>query len=748
MNIKYCFFVLWAAILLCSPIASTAQQGTEPLSLPVLSDNFLAPWSIYGSNTLKTEYYDVKGNKASSPYGFEGLEYYNEITLNLSRNITAYNQWQARISGVMNHSNYRSNNFGFIPERIYLMNERGDVDIPFRFEAGDVYSYLSYRTLQRSIKGLQIELQPDFGDDEDRLHSISIISGTTQSSWTKLHVNEDYTNGLSWLIDDLSFGRWSLNWINNFRDNDINTGTIDRTQNVFSLAGEKRIRLGSEQITMEGEVGQFSGDHDGLNGVASGQNKNDTALFLQLRGISQTPISYRFRFEANGQDYRPNGSIVTPDRISYEGFLGWLFAGGIQARGRTQLFRSNWKTGNPTDTVTYGLNLSGPVLPLIFNRLSMNVDSFIQRVEDENKSTDQAINAFSINLNKRISENWNGRLSFNRHHTDNQLLGTADTTSRQAGFAIDRSIQFLGFKGSFGPGIAVSRTHGSNVNSTFITPTLAVYLNSDGHSLGYNMSYLRQDHRNPGSEDLENQDHNLNYRYTSGSNTFGLQFTTNHRDPDQTESTESYKLAFSWTYAFGRPARLPGSPGVNITDTTPVPKALDETSTAIPALWQFHPGISVSSVKNRMKSAKALIAETLPGIVVYETRLLKSIYERQRVGLIHDSGKLTKSALIVEIENPGSSESIMQSYEQVQKVLLDNLGKPAQFFERGDVSASLATDIRNGHFIRLIEWDINGAVLRMGIPRRLDNKILIEVQFASSFPVKSDPFWSIEELRL
>ena len=39
--------------------------------------DFLDPWAITGSNTMRWEYYDVSGDEAASPYPFTGGQFYN-----------------------------------------------------------------------------------------------------------------------------------------------------------------------------------------------------------------------------------------------------------------------------------------------------------------------------------------------------------------------------------------------------------------------------------------------------------------------------------------------------------------------------------------------------------------------------------------------------------------------------------------------------------------------------------------------
>jgi hypothetical protein len=79
--------------------------------------------------------------------------------------------------------------------------------------------------------------------------------------------------------------------------------------------------------------------------------------------------------------------------------------------------------------------------------------------------------------------------------------------------------------------------------------------------------------------------------------------------------------------------------------------------------------------------------------------------------------------------------------------MINYFGDPSRFYEMGKISDRLFNDINDGSFIRLYEWDTSYGIIRLGIPRRLDRKIEIEIQYAKEFPPVSYTLWGMEEVK-
>ena len=135
------------------------------------------------------------------------------------------------------------------------------------------------------------------------------------------------------------------------------------------------------------------------------------------------------------------------------------------------------------------------------------------------------------------------------------------------------------------------------------------------------------------------------------------------------------------------------------------------------------------------------------GLVVYEATLLEDIDERQRLVLVPENGDLATSALIVEFTDPTDPAATARAYEKVQEALLKRYGSPSFNFERGGFTANLVDDVNADRLIRITEWATDDGTIRLGIPRRLDLQVRMEVQHARNFPSPGDTRWSIERVR-
>lgn len=371
-----------------------------------------------------------------------------------------------QISGVINDDDYRSRFDGVVPERLNLTRENGDSRLPYRLEVGDYFSYYSFLTLQRSLKGAQVELQPVI-DAGGRRHSFIFTAGADEPDWRDLTFEDNFTTGASWLMQDDILGALSVNFVHNFRDNSNVLGTLDRSQYVLSIAGEKPFRLFGHQLLLEGEAAHFSGDHNGLTGAASGQDRDENGYFLDLSGHSTTqPWDYRLRFDYYGQDFRPQGAIVTPDRRSVELHSGWRFDSGVRMRARVQRFEDNFETSNELTTRTYGVNFNGPLLNPFLPDVTGSLDAFIQNRDDEMSTVSSLAQTVSLDLNKPLPYDWNGRLGLFIQNIDDSAPANADNLTRQFNLSADHAIEIAGFNGYITPGLLLRTVRKGGNDST------------------------------------------------------------------------------------------------------------------------------------------------------------------------------------------------------------------------------------------------------------------------------------------
>lgn len=691
----------------------------------------LPSFHITGSNTVRTEYYDARGDKTQSPYTHMGDLYsYDEINLNFTKRNTPHDMWKGQIFGVINGSPYRSNFYGAVPEKLNITREKGDTYIPFRFEMGDIYSYFSYRTLQTSLKGIQLDLQPF--QDSKRRHSILISSGAQIPSWRDFHIDDSYFNGISYLVEDEKYGKYSVNFVYNTRQGSDDLGTLWRSQFVYSLAGQNTVTLFNQKLLLEGEISMFKGDHDGITDAESGQHRNDKGIFFQALGSSKLPLTYRIRYEEYGKDFRPAGAAVSSATRNMEGHLGWSFTKGFQVRGRLQKTRTGLESNNPTDTVTYGINLTGPLGSL---------DATRQDANNKDDTVDTLTDTINLNINVPKIYGWTGRIGYQYQNLYNRVAGTEDTEINQISLSADHAIEIFNFKGSITPGVMFRKTANYSSKSSDFSPTFAIRLAGGPHSIDYNINRLDQRRLKTGGTDVLTTTQALNYRYTKDKHIIGLEVSSGYRVPDPGRPIDYYKISAFWTYQFEKQPVIAGRAIAPPKEEIPAPKAIYFD------ISNLSPATKVEDAIARLKRSNIIKPVEEENLLIYETRIFEEIDLRQRLALLHKNNKLTKSAIIIDLGFIDRPNQIIQTFERVRSILLNAYGNPSGFYERGNVGPNLLADIRNGFFIRITEWSRPGGIIRFGMPRRLDGQVRMEIQFAESFPQYTETLWSIEEVR-
>jgi hypothetical protein len=731
-----------AMLFLCFMPCTSVLLAQEP-PLPQAGNDASSPikdaydsLSITGNNTMRYEYYDVIGNEAMSPYQSKGSQFYNEFDMTMTQRNSPYDTWRTQIVGVLNDSAYRSTYHGVVPERLSFFKEKGDTFLPYRFEAGDYFSNLSLRTMQQSLKGAQLEFQP--GSSDIMKNSLLFFSGASNQTWRDFTPSRNYSSGASYLMEHSTWGKMSLNYVNNMQSRDESSRAQYRMQNVMSFAGEKEIKHKLGSTTFEGELGYFNGDHNGQTTPDTGQNKDDFGLFFETRGNGASrQFNYRARFERYGQDYRPQGATITPDRQAVEGYASWRFLTGMELRGRTQFYRDAVSTNNRNDTNTYGLNLSGP----FFSGFTGSIDGFIQDTSNEQGTSKSINNTLSVNLNKPLAYGVNFRPSFFFQKNHSRVANTDDTTTIQPGAGFDVPIAYKNITGIISPGIVYRRVNDGNSSSDNFTFTLSMNLNRNPHSLTVDFNTISQRYRTDGVPDVVTFSPHVLYKYVLKEHTFGMEFNYDGRSPDPGTYTKSTRVAAFWTYHFDKPSK-------QMTASAPARAFAEKQELTHPLRFDdLVPGINIKTALTRLSDASIKSPTELPGLFIYNTPFFEEVMERQKLALVQKGLALNKSLVVIDFDDLRNSNTVMQSFERTRDAMIKRFGAPTSTFDRGNVTVNLINDINNGSFIRLTEWIRPGGTIRFGIPRRVDGRIRMELQYAPSFPSPTETLWSVEEVR-
>jgi len=699
-------------------------------------------WSLSGSHTLRVEHYDLGGNRLAGPYLFDGVQAFDEVSLTATRAFSAWDRLRVQLYGVANASDYRSRDDGLVPERLSVVRENGEGAVPYRVEAGDYFGYFSYRTLQRSLKGLQVELQPGEGQ------SLVLLTGVNQPSWRHLQKDDDFSHGASWLMAIGTATKFGANFVHNARQADPALGTLDRRQSVYSVTGEHAWQAGAQKLRIEGEVAGLRGDHDGAFDATGaridGQDRRGQGVFAQLSGRDAVlPLDYRLRFERYDRDFRPNGAVIQPDRRSLEAFAGWRFPGGLALRGRAQEFLDAFESGNRTKTRTLGANLSGPFgAP---GGVTGQVDLFSQDVSNEAATLDRRSWVASANLGGTLGAGWYAQLGLYHQSVDDRIAGAADPRTSQVMANATRAWSFGPYAGSVSPGLTWRRSRGDAAAVTELSPVVNFSVARAAHSLNASLGRQRLDPRMEGAFDVRTTNARLDYRFVEGRHVFGVEALRYDRVTDQPGgATDTWRVALYWTMAFDKPARaVPAAASAHAA----APAYATPLGQDISALLALAPGGDAESAVRRLRDGGFAAISRQPGLVVAEARLLAEIEERQRLAIVEAAGRIERAGLVIAFDDVSSPQAVARAFERVRKALLDRLGAPAASFEEGAFDAGFVNALGAGRFVRVMEWQAGGGRLRFGIPRRLDGEPRMELQYAPAFGTPRDALWSLEALR-
>lgn len=704
-------------------------------------------WSISATNTLRHDNYHNDGARAASPYFTSGGgKTYNEFYIDFSREFNPWKKASGQFYGVISDSEYRHTDEGFVPERFNVSFENGETKIPYRVEVGDYYSYLTYRTIQTSLKGATIELQPQ-SSKPGRYHSLMFFTGAAQPFYRDLDYADNYNTGASWLVEDPTLGRVSFNLLHNHTDGDSlgTVGLLDGSYYIGSVAIEKPFTVGKWRLNFEGEAAQFYGD-DGNTALT--RDNHSPGYFAQLsgRGLDNQPFDYRLRFEQYGQHFVPSNTVIIPNRQSVEGHIGWRLKSGLQLRARYQHYSDGYESANEQDTELIGANLSGQFIENLADDINGRIDVYQQSITDDFRTIDQETHNLTFNFNKPIAYGYIGQFDGFFQYLNDKTIVNGDLVTRQLSFSVNKGFNIGTINGFITPGLVAREFDGRGNNifdSLELHPTLALNINKDNHRLSANYGLLNQNRRTTGLADISTQTVSFDYVYTMGIHEFGLNADFFDQDVNLGTDTEARRVGLYWTVRLNKPA---GTSELNLAESS---KSLigssynDLLSADLGLLTKIVPGSRMLITESRLEEAGISGGTSFPRAKTYEISLINNIIQRQRLVLDHHKGKLNRSALLIDFDDIGSGFSMQEVFADVRDKLVKAYGNPSNVFEKGRFSNNVMNDINTGRLIRIMEWDTPDGVIRFGIPRRLDGIVRMEVHHASSFSSPRDTLWGV-----
>jgi hypothetical protein len=711
---------------------STARGATDetPTAGEWVFQDALPDWDLGFTNTIRADDYRVAGNRQAAPYTDTGGQIYDEFTLSARRRVSEFERLDVRFSGVSPGSEYRTTEPGFVAERGRVLWEKGDGALPFRAEGGDFFAFQSLRTVQTSLKGGQVEVQPDLGDG--RQHSVQVFTGLQSPTYNELDDDPLLLGGASWLAEDDSWGTFALNAVHGRRDADTVQGTPERTQQVASLAHAIPFELAGQDFDWETEIAGFNGDTDG-----GGQDESSYGLFTELAGRSQDlPLSYRTSLEQYGEDYQPFGAAVRSDQRAAQNYATWRFDGGLSLRGRYLYFRDALSTDNPTDTHTVGTTLSGPVPVARDLGLLGTMDAFVSDIENRDETVETQTQSLTLNLSAPLSERVTGRTTLLGTRNDDQTAGGVTRITRQGTLAVDYDLPLGdGWRGSVSPGVTARYVTGGGKATFDLSPVVSASLSGNGHTLRTSYNRFFQDPRGANGVDTDQETATFAYSYRTGSHRFGVDADYFERRPDGRENSEAWRLGVFYTLNLQRPPVVTAA-----ADRAAAPAGL-------PTMADLAPGQPLSAVQEQLYGAGLGAPIDRPGLLIYEARLLEQIQRRQQLAIEHQGGVVQSTTLAIEFDGVGDGRTAQRTFQEVRALLLRRYGPPDIQIEEGAFGPGLSGALRTGQFLRVYQWPTQAGVLRFGIPSRPDGIVRMEIRHARDLPPPGSADWSLFELR-
>lgn len=683
-------------------------------------------------------YYRSKGPAGS--YRHQHDQYYSNFNFTFENNHNPYNLSRGYVSGVFNDSPYRADRNGLLVERMNLHQENGEYGLPWRLDLGDYHAFTTARTMQRPVKGAQVELQPGKLRSADT--SLLFFSGGVAQDYTNIQYNEDLYQGASFLMA-WPESRLSLNYTHNSQEPGSGFGTSRPAmhQHVYGAAFHRKGQIGGQNLEMDVEINRFEGDR--LEKTEKDRTEG-MGYFFYLRGRSAaSPLSYSYRFEDYEQSYLPRGASIASGRRSHE-LRGTLRAGQATSIAlRQQFFQDAAGKPEEADTLVSGVNVSTSFSGFQGKRMNLALDMFRQTYDAP--AAESETHALSSTFSTPLPAAMTLRLNGGFQDLNVRQGGAGDRELFQYGLDVSRSLAFAEIAASLSLGYQFVNLRQQGQGSRDSGVNLAASLSREAHRFRCSYRHLAQN-RDTGLVDNTSNVFSAAYEYVYHQHQFRLEMENSQRHPENSPSSRDTRFMLVWNFTLDRPAsgisrrfeELPVSAPEKKTEQV---QLLDGNS-----LEGLFPGSDFDRVLEALAGRGILGGVQEGRFRIFETLWFEEISQRQRLVLERTGSRLTRAGILIDLDAVGEPESFEHLYERLRSVLIRRYGAPISQ-EKGVFEPGMADELRAGRFLRISDWHTPAGVIRLGIPRRMDGRIRIEVVYASSFPLSAIMGWGFEDIQ-
>lgn len=692
------------------------------LSLTAISTAH-AEFMYNGQNRLALEHYKVSGDAGNGLYQFENWQAYNDFSLYFSDDYSAYRSMRGYVLANTNHSDYRGD-YGTKVSNAAFTYENGESDTPYRLEVGDYYASQSRHTLQRGLKGVQIELQPQ---NFSLPHSIQFFAGRAAQDYRTLFEDDtDYYLGGSWLTEHEKYGAFAATSVN-YHSTKLAGNNIE---NVSSVMWSNDFKTNAFTHSIEAEIAYLSGENsrdDSLNGHSQ---------FLKFSGYGLTGQNYLVNLERNDEQFSPAGASVAADRETIDLQWGQRLTDTINMRIRSQRYQDRYRSNNPITSRINGINFSGlPFISLnnLFKNTNLSLDMYKQDNRDDDRTFYRDSRVLQLNASLPINDSLRSRLSYQWFKADNHVAN--NSSKRQSISAgLDYIFEQAGWTGTLSPTMRFSEDIDVSHNGTSnLALGWIINASKNGHRILFSHSFVDFRADDPLAIESNTAQTRLEWQRDWKQHSLSAGIDHFNRDPDRKRTTDSYKVAFSWTYRFEKPTRSRQA------------SSTENLSYAMTSFTRLDDLVIGSLLNDATKQALANAGYSYSGnsgqYQLYEGRLFPIIDNRQVIAIKTLAGSIdTTNILIPASNNSARSE---QLYQRVLDEMLTMYGSPSLNIERGEFAADWLTQLQANKFSRIVEWTTSSGVIRFGIPRPKTGQVRIEIQHQLFHQAVDDNDWGL-----
>jgi len=159
--------------------------------------------------------------------------------------------------------------------------------------------------------------------------------------------------------------------------------------------------------------------------------------------------------------------------------------------------------------------------------------------------------------------------------------------------------------------------------------------------------------------------------------------------------------------------------------------------------FEITPGSSRSEVEDLLKEAGLRHRSPDPSRIEVRANVLAGVFELQRaIFEFGMDGRLDTATVEITPAMNSDGVEVLELYDEVASLLLRRLGRPTRERATGTIQdpGQILVGLSTGEVERMMEWETESFV-RIGIPRRVDGKILVVVAVSSHAFPDNDPFW-------